>query len=53
MNFINESIQDAVNTKQGVDSLYLFLSTNSASSVSYTNTTFVTIMTDEIAEITQ
>jgi hypothetical protein len=53
MNFINNSIADAVNTKQGVDSLFLFLSTNSASNTSYTNTAFVTIQTDEICEITQ
>ena len=53
MNFINNSISDAVNTKTGVDSLYLFVSTNSASNVSYTNTAFLTIQTDEIAEISQ
>jgi hypothetical protein len=50
MNFIKNSISDAFNTK-GLDSLYLYLSTNSASFVSYTNPAMVTIQTDEIAEI--
>lgn len=53
MNFINESIKDALNTKEGVDSLYLYISTNSASYTSYSNAAIVTIQTDEIAEILQ
>ncbi len=53
MNFIVNSIGDAVNTKKGVDSLYLYASTASGSVVSYTNTAFLTIQTDEIAEISQ
>lgn len=50
MNFIVNSIKDALNTK-GVDSLYLFLSTNTASNVSYTNPAVVSIQTDEVADI--
>lgn len=53
LNFIRNSIGDAVNTGKGVDSLYLYVSTNSGSNVSYTNTTFLTIQTDELAEISQ
>lgn len=53
MNFIVNSIGDAVNTKKGVDSLYLYISSASGSVVSYTNTAFLTIQTDEIAEISQ
>lgn len=52
MNFINNTIKDAINTK-GADSLYLYLDTNSSSNVSYTNPAVVTMQTDEIAEITQ
>lgn len=51
INFIKNSIADALNTK-GLDSLYLYLSTNSASFVSYTNPAKVFIQTDEIADIT-
>lgn len=51
MNFVNGSIQDAVPTKQGVDSLALFVSTNLAANTSYTKTAFLTIQTDEICEI--
>lgn len=50
MNFIINSISDAVNTKSGVDSLYLYVST---AALTYTNTAFLTIQTDEIAEISQ
>lgn len=52
MNFINNAIGDAVNTRN-IDSLYLYLSTNSATHTSYTNSAFVTIQTDEICEISQ
>lgn len=51
MNFINNSIFDAVNTKKGVDSLYLYLSSNSGTYTSYTNPAIVTIMQDEICEV--
>lgn len=50
MNFINNAIGDAVNTRN-IDSLFLYLSTNSGTYTSYTNTAFVTIQTDEICEI--
>lgn len=53
MNFIVNSIGDAVNTKSGVDSLYLYVSTASGSVTSYASTAFLTIQTDEIAEISQ
>lgn len=53
MNFIKNRIGDAVNTSKGVDSLYLYISTNSASYTSYTNAAVVSIMTDEIAEISK
>lgn len=53
MNFINDSINDAVDTSKGVDSLYLYISTNSSSNTSYTNTAIVTLQTDEIAPIAQ
>lgn len=53
MNFIVNSIGDALNTKDKVDSLYLYLDTASSSDVSYTNPAIVTIQTDEIASITQ
>jgi hypothetical protein len=49
LNFVNGTIKDAVNTAQGVDSLFLFISTSSVSS--YTNAAIVTIQTDEIAPI--
>lgn len=52
MNFIINSINDAVNTKNGVDSLYLYFSSSNISG-DYANTAFMTIQTDEIAEITQ
>lgn len=52
MNFINNSIGDAINTK-GVDSLYLFVDTNSTTYTSYTNPAILTIQTDEIAGISQ
>lgn len=51
MNFIVNNIGDAINTKKGVDSLYLYVSTTA--NVSYTNPAFLTIQTDEIAEISQ
>lgn len=50
MNFIKNSINDAFNTK-GLDSLYLYLSTNTSTFVSYSNPAMVWIQTDEIAEI--
>lgn len=52
LNFIKDTINDAFNTK-GLDSLYLYLSTNSSSFVSYSNPAMVTIQTDEIAEVSQ
>lgn len=51
MNFIKNSISDALNTK-GLDSLYLYLSTGLAANVSYTNPAKVFIQVDEIADIT-
>lgn len=51
INFIKNSISQAMNTK-GLDSLYLFLSTNTSTYVSYSNPAKVFIQTDEIADIT-
>lgn len=52
MNFIVNSIGDALNTK-GVDSLYLYVDTNSSTFTSYTNPAILTIQTDELAQISQ
>lgn len=52
MNFVENSIKDALNVTKA-DSLYLYVSTAPSSQVTYTNTAYLTIQTDEIAEISQ